>query len=111
MKPEQAKKKLPRLYITKVYERDKPLVVINAGKVLKTQSTLNRRYLGMKRCFTGDDKKRIGKLQYADGGTAIIDDAQDLHKDVQAKLLRASENGGIEAIRKDKGMKKLIFVI
>ncbi|MBK7856643.1 MAG: sigma-54-dependent Fis family transcriptional regulator [Bacteroidetes bacterium] len=103
------KEEIAQIVYNESSRKDKPLVVINAGKVPENSEHAQSEIFGHEKgAFTGADKKRIGKLQYADGGTAIIDDAQDLHKDVQAKLLRASENGEIEPLGSDaKGMKKV----
>lgn len=41
--------------------------------------------------FTGANKSRVGKLEYANGGTVFLDEIESMPLDVQAKLLRALE--------------------
>jgi two-component system C4-dicarboxylate transport response regulator DctD len=48
--------------------------------------------------FTGAQKKRIGKLEHADGGTIFLDEIESMPLDLQAKLLRAIEQRSIERL-------------
>lgn len=41
--------------------------------------------------FTGANKSRVGKLEYANGGTVFLDEIESMPLDIQAKLLRALE--------------------
>jgi len=42
--------------------------------------------------FTGANQVRVGKLEYANGGTVFLDEIESMPLDVQAKLLRALED-------------------
>ncbi|MEM7682036.1 MAG: sigma-54 dependent transcriptional regulator [Planctomycetota bacterium] len=45
--------------------------------------------------FTGADKDRQGRFEYADGGTLFLDEVGDMPKPMQAKLLRVLESGEV----------------
>jgi DNA-binding NtrC family response regulator len=51
-----------------------------------------------KRSFTGADAKHIGKFQEASGGTIFLDEVGELPLDIQAKLLRALQEGEIDPV-------------
>jgi DNA-binding NtrC family response regulator len=48
--------------------------------------------------FTGAIRQQIGKFEMAAGGTLFLDEVGDLRLDLQAKLLRAIQEGEIERI-------------
>ncbi|MEX2214401.1 MAG: sigma-54 dependent transcriptional regulator [Phycisphaeraceae bacterium] len=45
--------------------------------------------------FTGAEKEREGRFEYADGGTLFLDEIGDMPTPMQAKLLRVLESGEI----------------
>jgi two-component system response regulator AtoC len=51
-----------------------------------------------KGAFTSADKQRIGRFEQADGGTLILDEVGELPPAVQAKLLRALQEGEIQPV-------------
>ena len=51
-----------------------------------------------KGAFTGADKTREGRLEVADGGTIFFDDVDTLPLAVQAKILRAIQEGEIQRL-------------
>jgi DNA-binding NtrC family response regulator len=51
-----------------------------------------------KGAFTGADKKRIGKFEFASGGTIFMDEIGELPKSIQVKLLRVIEEKKITRI-------------
>jgi two-component system response regulator AtoC len=48
--------------------------------------------------FTGAIKERIGKFELADGGTLFLDEVTEMPITLQAKLLRALQEGAIERL-------------
>ena len=48
--------------------------------------------------FTGALQQRIGKFELAHGGTLFLDEIGDLQPDLQAKLLRAIQEGEVERV-------------
>jgi len=55
--------------------------------------------------FTGAVKQQLGKFELAAGGTLFLDEIGDLRFDLQAKLLRAIQEGEIERVGGTKPIK------
>src|SRR5881628_2097150 len=55
--------------------------------------------------FTGAHKQQLGKFELASGGTLFLDEIGDLRFDLQAKLLRAIQEGEIERVGGTKPIK------
>lgn len=55
-----------------------------------------------KGAFTGADKQRKGKIEYAAGGTLFLDELGDIPLDIQIKLLRVLENRTFERVGGNK---------
>jgi two-component system NtrC family response regulator len=51
-----------------------------------------------KGAFTGAARQQLGKFELASGGTLFLDEIGDLRMDLQAKLLRAVQEGEIERV-------------
>ncbi len=75
-----------------------PLVSVNIAAVPDT--LLEAEFFGVAPgAFTGADRKgRDGKFKLADGGTLFLDEIGDMPLAVQAKLLRALQEGEIEPL-------------
>jgi len=52
--------------------------------------------------FTGAHRQQLGKFELAAGGTLFLDEIGDMRLDLQAKLLRALQEGEIERVGGDK---------
>ena len=57
-----------------------------------------------KGAFTGADKRRIGKFEFASGGTIFLDEIGELPNSVQVKLLRVIEEKKITRIGSNEEM-------
>ncbi|MFT3777328.1 MAG: sigma 54-interacting transcriptional regulator [Ottowia sp.] len=77
---------------------DGPFVSINIAAVPDT--LLEAEFFGVAPgAFTGADRKgRMGKFKLADGGTLFLDEIGDMPPGLQAKLLRALQEGEIEPL-------------
>ncbi len=82
---------------------DKPFVDINCSAVVAT--LLESEFFGHEKgAFTGADRLKIGKLEYAGTGTVFFDEIGDMPLGLQGKLLRVLQEGefvrvgGLESI-------------
>ncbi len=77
--------------------RERPLVKVACGAVPET--LLESEFFGHERgAFTGANRRRLGRLEAADGGTLFLDDVDALPLAVQAKLLRAIQEGEVQRL-------------
>ena len=79
-----------------------PLVSVNIAAVPDT--LLEAEFFGVAPgAYTGADRKgREGKFKLADGGTLFLDEIGDMPPSLQPKLLRALQEGEIEALGSNK---------
>ena len=82
----------------------KPFVAINCGAIPENifESELFGHEAGS---FTGAAKRRIGKLEYANGGTVFLDEIESLPMAMQVKLLRALQQRTIERVGGNEAIK------
>lgn len=72
----------------------KPFAPLNCAGL--SASILEDELFGhVKGAFTGADKERQGRFEFADGGTLFLDEVGDMPADMQAKLLRVLESGEV----------------
>ena len=64
-----------------------------------------------KGAFTGAGARHIGKFEQADGGTLFLDEIGDMPLSMQAKLLRALEEGEVERVGSGKPAKVDVRVL
>lgn len=76
---------------------EKPFVALNCGAIPvdMMESELFGHESG---AFTSANKRRIGKLEYASGGTIFLDEIESMPLELQVKLLRVIETRSIERL-------------
>ena len=76
---------------------DAPFVAVNLAAIPRdlVESTLFGHEKGS---FTGAIRQQLGKFELAAGGTLFLDEVADLRYELQAKLLRAIQEGEIERV-------------
>ncbi|MCB2183786.1 MAG: sigma-54 dependent transcriptional regulator [Desulfobulbaceae bacterium] len=82
---------------------DMPFVAINCSAVVPT--LLESELFGYEKgAFTGAEKTKIGKMEYAGEGTLFLDEIGDMPLDLQSKLLRVLQEeefvrvGGLDSL-------------
>lgn len=81
--------------------KDKPFIALNCGAipVEMMESELFGHESG---AFTSANKQRVGKLEYASGGTIFLDEIESMPMELQVKLLRVIETRSIERLGSNK---------
>ena len=87
-----------------------PFVKVNCAAI--PEELIESELFGSDRgAFTGSVKTRDGKFLQADGGTLFLDEIGDMSLSVQAKVLRALEQGEFERVGGSKTLKVDVRVI
>jgi transcriptional regulator with AAA-type ATPase domain/ribosomal protein L37AE/L43A len=90
--------------------REKPFVPINCAAI--PENLLEAELFGYEKgAFTGATNSKIGKFEYANGGTIFLDEIGELPPALQAKLLRFLEDKVIERIGAKEGKKVDVRII
>ncbi|MBI4698697.1 MAG: sigma-54 factor interaction domain-containing protein, partial [Nitrospirae bacterium] len=90
--------------------REKPFVPINCAAI--PENLLEAELFGYEKgAFTGAVSSKIGKFEYADGGTIFLDEISELPLAMQSKLLRFFEDKIIEKIGAKAGKKVDVRII
>lgn len=77
--------------------QDRPLVIINCAAL--SESLLESELFGHEKgAFTGADRRREGRFVEADKGTLFLDEIGEVSLLMQAKLLRAIQEGEIQRV-------------
>lgn len=89
---------------------DRPLIYVNCAAL--PESIAESELFGHKKgSFTGAIQDRLGKFEVANGGTLFLDEIGELPLSIQAKLLRAIQEGEIQRVGEDKIRKVDVRVI
>ena len=91
------KELLARLLHRESGRGEAPFIAVNLSAIPHelVESTLFGHERG---AFTGAHRQQLGKFELAAGGTLFLDEIGDLRFDLQAKLLRAIQEGEIERV-------------
>jgi two-component system, NtrC family, response regulator AtoC len=98
------KELLARLIHREAGDQDAPFIAVNLAAIPRelVESTLFGHERG---AFTGAYRQQLGKFELASNGTLFLDEIADLRLDLQAKLLRAIQEGEIERVGGNKPIK------
>jgi len=98
------KELLARLIHREAGDPDAPFIAVNLAAIPHelTESALFGHERG---AFTGAHRQQLGKFELASSGTLFLDEIGDLRLDLQAKLLRAIQEGEIERVGGTKPIK------
>src|SRR5579872_988251 len=90
--------------------RGKPFVTVNCGALPENlvESILFGHEKG---AFTGANEKHLGKFVEAHGGTLFLDEVGELPPATQVKLLRALQEGSVEAVGARKPVKVDVRIV
>jgi transcriptional regulator with PAS, ATPase and Fis domain len=104
------KELLARLIHREAGQPNAPFVAVNLAAIPKelVESTLFGHEKG---AFTGAIRQQLGKFELASGGTLFLDEIGDLRYDLQAKILRAIQEGEIERVGGTHPIKTNIRII
>jgi anaerobic nitric oxide reductase transcription regulator len=90
--------------------RDAPMAYVNCAAL--PESLAESELFGHKKgAFTGATADRAGKFELADGGTLFLDEIGELPLALQAKLLRALQQGEIQRVGADAILRVNVRII
>jgi len=87
-----------------------PFVAVNCAAI--PENLIESELFGHEKgAFTGADRRKIGKFQYAEGGTIFLDEIGDISAQMQVKLLRVLQERLITPVGSNQEMKVDLRVI
>ena len=90
--------------------KNKPFVALNCAAL--SENILESELFGhVKGAFTDASTDRVGKFEYAHGGTMFLDEVGDMPLATQIKLLRVLENGEITRVGSNNPIKVNVRIL
>ncbi len=90
--------------------KNKPFVALNCAAL--SENILESELFGhVKGAFTDASTDRVGKFEYAHGGTMFLDEVGDMPLATQIKLLRVIENGEITRVGSNSPIKVNVRIL
>ena len=95
--PTGAGKELVAKALHRLSGSEKRFVAVNCSSI--TESLAESELFGhVKGAFTGANQDKVGVFEYADGGTALLDEIGEMPLGMQAKLLRVLQNHEVQRV-------------
>lgn len=95
--PTGAGKELVARALHQLSGSEKRFVAVNCSSI--TESLAESELFGhVKGAFTGAHQEKVGVFEYADGGTALLDEIGEMPLAMQAKLLRVLQNHEVQRV-------------
>ncbi len=86
------KELVARMLYAKSMRHSKPFVKVNCAAL--PSELLESELFGFEKgAFTGAQRRKLGKFEYANGGTIFLDEISEMHPNLQAKLLQVLQDG------------------
>ncbi|MGE4442778.1 MAG: sigma-54-dependent transcriptional regulator [Desulfomicrobium sp.] len=90
--------------------RKRPLVTVNCAAL--AENLLESELFGHEKgAYTGAQRQRDGRFAQADGGTLFLDEIGEMAPALQAKLLRALQQGEVQRLGSDKAIRVDVRVL
>lgn len=90
--------------------KDEKFVIINCGAI--SENLIESELFGHEKgAFTGADARKIGKFQFAEGGTIFLDEIGDISAGMQIKLLRVLQEKTFMPVGSNREIKVDVRII
>ncbi len=87
-----------------------PMIYVNCAALPESMAE-SELFGHVRGAFTGASGDRPGKFEVADGGTLFLDEVGELPLSIQAKLLRALQEGEIQRVGADRALRVDVRVV